>query len=523
MRRDWPEYTYKRPFLHIEYGVRLRTAPLLLSLCYASSAVGLGFGELVVRSHLTQPLHATVKILDPEAFDADCFRVLPAEGGLSAPLRVRLDLERTGDSALLHLRTQRAISEPFVQFVLAFECGPNLRREYVALLDPPSAEPSSPLTEAAPPQVPTALPPSTSARPAPDRQRQAARATPARPAATRAQRPPSEDSPRLVLSGRRMASQASDAFALKLDTTLPDLERTRAPALTETELSDENTALTRKLAHLEAQLVELQQRNAELEARRVAVAAAAPEPPPGRAIWPLVLLGLALLAGLGGLVAWLRRRAQATRQQSASYEFPEDWTLPPRPEAGGLSESKTPPTPATSQVATPIESPPPPPRPVLEFAKPLQEEMTEVKDDILDQAEVYMAHGHSDLAIHLLQEHLREAPTESPVPWLLLLDLLHRDGDLDGYASATKECRTHFNINLADHPAANQPEQGEGLEAYPHLLERLTQMWRTPDVDDFFADLIYDHRGGTRMGFAPAAYREILLLRAISEDVREAA
>src|SRR5512143_1217342 len=74
---------------------------------------------------------------------------------------------------------------------------------------------------------------------------------------------------------------------------------------------------------------------------------------------------------------------------------------------------------------------------------PLRANATEIKEDILDQAEVFMAFGHGDLAIHLLQEHLREAPTESPVPWLLLLDLLHREGDSAGYAAASAECRRY--------------------------------------------------------------------------------
>jgi len=41
----------------------------------------------------------------------------------------------------------------------------------------------------------------------------------------------------------------------------------------------------------------------------------------------------------------------------------------------------------------------------------------------------------------------------------------------------------------------------------------------SPNIDDFFKDLIYDHRGGNRMGFDPSAYRDILLLRAIAQDV----
>jgi len=54
-----------------------------------------------------------------------------------------------------------------------------------------------------------------------------------------------------------MAHEANSAFALKLDTNLPDLTPTRPAGLTDTELSDENTALTHKLAHLESQLAAL--------------------------------------------------------------------------------------------------------------------------------------------------------------------------------------------------------------------------------------------------------------------------
>jgi hypothetical protein len=154
----------------------------------------------------------------------------------------------------------------------------------------------------------------------------------------------------------------------------------------------------------------------------------------------------------------------------------------------------------------------------MEFTRPTLIESTEIKDDILDQAEVYMAHGHGDLAVHLLQEHLRESPTESPVPWLLLLDLLHREGDTEGYAAASAECRRHFNVNLTSHPVSQDSEQGQGLEAYPHLIEQLVTVWNSSDIDAFFNQLIYDHRGGTRMGFEPSAYRDILLLRAIAQD-----
>src|SRR5690606_8974270 len=45
-----------------------------------------------------------------------------------------------------------------------------------------------------------------------------------------------------------------------------------------------------------------------------------------------------------------------------------------------------------------------------------------VNEDILEQAEVFVAHGRANLAIVLLQDHLRDFPNLSPAPWLMLLD-----------------------------------------------------------------------------------------------------
>ena len=308
-----------------------------------------------------------------------------------------------------------------------------------------------------------------------------------------------------MLSGKRNSPQPADAPAtLHPDTHLPDLTRPHPASLTATELSDENTALFRKLAHLETQLAALQQRYAELETRQAAAPAAITPPPEQPAQWPVYLLILGLLTAGIALVAWLLRR---NRLRQSNFQDDTPWTQPDM----------------TMMTLSDITSgsqaePPPAPQRMPEIAPPPRNEDTEVKEDILDQAEVFMAHGHGDLAIHLLQEHLREAPTESPVPWLLLLDLLHRGGDTEGYATASAECRRYFNINLTGHPISQDSETGQGLEAYPHLLEQLVNVWNTPEITAFFHDLIYDDRGGTRVGFEPSAYRDILLLREIAQE-----
>ena len=492
--------------------MNLKPVCLLLSLCYASSAASIGLGELDVRSYLGQPLHATVKIQDPGATTSgECFSLAPSGGGITPPLRAQLSLEQAGNQTLLHIRTPQPINDPIAQFVLVSDCEARLQREYVVLLDPPARTAPPTRVEAA-----AALDaPISHAAPRPSPVRKSARQATVKPATAQRQTAKrtqgvSETAPLLVLSGRRMAHEANSAFALKLDTNLPDLTHTHPARLTDTELSDENTALTHKLAHLESQLAALQKRNAELDARRASASSAPAVPPPDRAQpaqWPLYLLIMGVLTAVGVLVVWLRRRAPQTNEQ-----FTDVWSAPSRMVMPGPDLT------ATGPLPQPVDMQPSPER-MFDLAPPAPIESTEVKDDILDQAEVYMAHGHGDLAVHLLQEHLREAPTESPIPWLLLLDLLHREGDTAGYAAASAECHRHFNIDLSAPPVSQEAEHHLGLEAYPHLMERLVEMWGTPHIDDFFRDLIYDNRGGTRIGFEPGAYRDILLLRAISQDV----
>jgi hypothetical protein len=61
-------------------------------------------------------------------------------------------------------------------------------------------------------------------------------------------------------------------------------------------------------------------------------------------------------------------------------------------------------------------------------------------------------------------------------------------------------------------------QDSHGLENYPHTLEMLSQVWDAPGIDAVFDDLIYDQRGGTRLGFETGAYRDILLLRDIAQQ-----
>lgn len=516
--------------------MNFRSICLLLSLSHAGSVSALGLGDLNVRSHLGQPLHATVKILAPgPTTAADCFSLSASQGAMSPPPRsVQLSYESGGTQPLLHLRTRDRIYDPIVQFELVSDCEARLRRDYVILLDPPStAELIAPPARVSAAVTPEAAPKPAAPKPAPKPRKTPRKPdTLARPAsvsapATTADRSPSlaDSTPRLVLSGRN--GSASSALALRLDTNLPDLTRPLPDDLTPDEISDENTALTRKLAYLETQLAALHKRNAELEAKRGTQASTSPE---STGQWPLYLLAVGLVAAAVLLVAWLRARSRQSRNgyveewqptgpmenldldrlESSPWKQPQDDTLQPAKTHPGKAQSgEGEPTAVAPESVV---------EPSFEIVPPTMNRSTVVKEDIIDQAEVYVAHGHGDLAIHMLQEHLRDHPPDSPTPWLLLLDLLHREGDTENYAAASAECRRHFNINLSGHPISQDNQIGRGLESYPHLTDKLVDLWGTPEIEAFFEDLIFDKRGGTRIGFEPCAYREIMLLRAISRD-----
>ena len=546
-------------------ALKLKLVALLLGMHFATPALAIGLGDLNVQSTLGQPLHATVEVLSaPATLDAECLSLHSSDNGIPAPSQTRFRIERRGDNALLHITTQRAINDPIAQFVLTSDCEGRLQREYVLLLDPPTqietvglhppqATPESGAVGMSSTVVSTSSESAVSSTPiklrasgtkprrnaSPKLRAQTVTSASTKPPATtaphaslaqsdRAAPTPTKTemaTPRLVISGKRNLAQSGSLPAgLERNSASPDQSSPHSTSLSPTDLSDENTALNHRLAHLESQLAALSKRNAELETQFSSplLATALAQPAVAQASpWPLYLIGGGLFTLSGVLFAGSRRRRDRPSIDASGIP---SWARPidakqvkahagiksPLPHADDMLQNDS--LPPTTWRATPDDQ---------DFAAlPLTAlaERTEVKEDILNQAEVYVAHGYPNLAINLLQEHLSEDPTGSPVPWLLLLDLLRRQGDEAGYTKASTACRRHFNVNFSIHPVLLGQEDSHGLENYPHTLDMLAQAWDTPEINDIFRDLIYDQRDGVRMGFAPDAYRDILLLRSIVQQ-----
>ena len=521
----------------------------LLTAFFSSSACALGLGDLAMQSHLGEPLRASVKVLGaPKDIQPDCFSVQGGnDSALPGAANARITLETRDGETTLFITTAQAVNDPVLQMTLVANCADRLQRGYVVLLDPPANhEPVNPSLPTVLGETPLAQ--SHAQHSARERIRNTAarssrlqnhvstvlpraRANPSRAASVEHKRSKTPGGSRLVLSGGRYRhGDALDApLALRLDMSLPDLSRPRSQgALSPTDLSDENTSLTHKLAHLETQLVALQARNNVLEAARAQPAKTQipPKTLGGTTPWSrYLMIGLGLLAGGVALSIGLRRlsrnKVSIATESITANDAGDLWVEPTTPASADNTLPEYP-APAKTEPVT-MAAPLPAPSNAALFSQSPSADGTEVKEDILDQAEVYVAHGRSNLAIHMLQEHLRIAPTESPIPWLLLLDLLARDNLEAEYRAASIECKTHFNVNLSGPGYATQVLDGSSLEAYPHVMNHLQKIWGTHEAETFLTDLIYDHRGGTRQGFDPGAYRDLVMLRTIAQEFRLAA
>ncbi|HQS31320.1 MAG: hypothetical protein B7X59_04315 [Polaromonas sp. 39-63-203] len=139
--------------------------------------------------------------------------------------------------------------------------------------------------------------------------------------------------------------------------------------------------------------------------------------------------------------------------------------------------------------------------------------------DIAQQAEFFVSLGQHDHAIEVLSNHIRENARTSPLAYLDLFRLYH---DLDRKAQY-EDLRLEFNRTFnAEVPAFESfRERGEGLEAYEGAMSRIQSLWNTPRVLDVIEESIFRKPGRPDDAFGLEAYRELLLLYAIANEIAE--
>lgn len=139
---------------------------------------------------------------------------------------------------------------------------------------------------------------------------------------------------------------------------------------------------------------------------------------------------------------------------------------------------------------------------------------------VTDEAQVYVDLGRNDQAIEILRDHIenQQGERDSPAAWLMIFDLYRRTNNRAGYDELAPKFRTHFNGRMPDWDSyGHELALDDGLEAFPHLVAVLQRDWGTSEARKFLEELLYDNRGGSRLGFSLAAYRDILLLLQVHE------
>ncbi len=144
-------------------------------------------------------------------------------------------------------------------------------------------------------------------------------------------------------------------------------------------------------------------------------------------------------------------------------------------------------------------------------------EVVEVADTLL-QAELLVQLGDPKQAMTLLSNHIRETEKPGPAVWLMLLNLYQATGRKSQYEALSVGFGTLFNAAVPPWPARSE-DAAHDIENYPQVMMKLHTTWGTPAARPLIEGLLNDDRGGSRQGFSLTAYRDLLFLVEILNEI----
>ena len=545
---------------------KLKLAVISALSVYAFSASGsafaLGLGNIEVKSHLGQPLRATIKLQGASELKGDgCFKLISDANLENALSSANFKLSKiVNDEAILTVSTSQIINEPITNMALMAECDANVRRDYILLLDPPmtvetknsadeestffsdsslntniSAEKSAPQTVKVGKSAGKTVKAKSSAAKkinknivlttgfnAESTSDGKAIASAESKTVAKASIVNKTSAPHLsISSGDMVMSHSLESPKLLLDKQLHLSPETSPEAYApEIAVQDEVTVMNNRLAHLQKQISALQQRNTELEAEKKPKALQAEQYKTSSNNWQWLsyLAGAGLLAGGYFAANWWRRRRQMQQLELANANWinvEHEGTAPTLPaDINNANDDFF----DNLSAEVPFDSTQ---EPLNSFKESSEKQITveefSANQNILDHADVFLSHGRTSLAIQLLQNHLLDYPKQSVTIWLFLLDLLAKENMQAAYEQTTLECKEHFNIRIADF-TNDEASEKLSFEDFPRLHAALQEIWGTPAAVTFLDDLIYNSRLESRVGFEKSVIEELLLLKNIANE-----
>ena len=547
-------------------------------LCVAFGSEALTLGRVRGAALVGQPLDMVVPVqmdagedASSLCFDADVFH---ADTRQEAS-RVRVVVEATAQPQTVNVRvlSSAVVDEPVVTVYLRAGCGQKTTRRYVLLADFPSevAAPSS-ASRVAPV---SALPPAQGGLiPAPpisaNSSSVASKAAPAVKAKTArvskqtvrqevVNKPPEVKA--AVASPKRTQSRLKlDPLELLSDrvenidsymTFAPSEDALRNMQKVQT-LEGDVKALLVLAAKNEASLVDLKARLQKAESERF----------PGGLIYGLIAMVLACLAALAFL--WTRRRRVhvdgddwwsgtiATSTSAPPETVPEH---SPEPVAAhkeldeGLVSKKAHPavmpglshgSGSSSELGVSLmemsdsifddlmqsgvednaksKLPSSPSTAVAPPPMPARSLNSEAMLDLRQQAEFFVSLGQTDRAVRILKRQISGGDELNPFVYLDLLSLFHSLSLKTDFELFRKDFNRLFNGSVPEF--AFFKDEGKGLESYPDVLSRITELWSTPKVLEVLEACIFQDPGEAKSeSFDLAAFRDLLLLHAVAHSV----
>lgn len=476
---------------------------------------------------------ATVACFTAEVFHADTRQAAPALSVTQA----------AGGAAVVRIQANTLIDEPIVSVELRARCGSTTTRRYTLLADvtpiePPVAMASERLAQVPPPIAKAAAVGSFSpaAGAAPNR----ARAAVVKPLAsvTRKPRPPVA-TPKVEGSEQKVpvaqsASRSSGKAVLKLDPL--DVFSDRIAALDSPMLfepSEDALLQAKQISTLEADLKTLRTRlarsDAELLEIKTQLEIAQSEQVSALWVYLLAALVLLCLAALAWLL-WIQRKARATEEpkwhdshhQASPYDLSEE--MGSATESAQAVQVKEPvltalaatPSPEGDKSASNSRSP----DTVSASLDGVQSFSVEPILDIRQQAEFFVSLGQTDRALHILKKQIDGASQPNPLIFLDLLTLQHSLGLKPDFRDSRNAFNRHFTGVVPEFSAFT--EQNKDLLEYPEVIDRLALDWPgSKSLSLLNSWIVRTPKGAGHTSFDLAAFRDLLLLHAIAEELAD--
>jgi pilus assembly protein FimV len=139
--------------------------------------------------------------------------------------------------------------------------------------------------------------------------------------------------------------------------------------------------------------------------------------------------------------------------------------------------------------------------------------------DVTQEAEFWISMNDPQRAIEILSAQEKIEHPDSPLPWLFLLDLYRVVKDKEKYDQLRDRFVVFFNANIPEYEADLSDVVERHLEDFPHLVQRICEVWAGQEIIPYLESLLVDDREGKRAGFELPVYRDILMLLGIAHEI----